>query len=263
MLQESSLAVRYEKSDHIATLTIDREEALNALDLATWHAFSAATQRLEADDDVWVGIVTGAGDRAFCAGADLRDTIPRLLQHPDTDPYPEPPTIMYGQDVSKPLIAAVNGYALGGGFEVVLGCDIRIASTTARFASSEVAWGLMAGWGASQRLPRELPRAIAAEILFAGEQFDAQQALEWGVVNRVVPPEELMAEARRFAETICQRAPLAVRATKRAMLAAYSLPLDEGIEFEHRLFKSTAQTKDLREGLAAFEERRTPRFRGE
>jgi enoyl-CoA hydratase/carnithine racemase len=104
---------------------------------------------------------------------------------------------------------------------------------------------------------------VAAEILFAGEQFDAQQALEWGIVNRVVAPEELMPAARAMAETICQRAPLAVQATKRAMLAAYSLPLDEGIEFEHRLFKSTARTRDLREGLAAFEERRTPNFRGE
>jgi enoyl-CoA hydratase/carnithine racemase len=254
--------VRYEKSGHIATVTIDREEALNALDLDTWQELSAATQRLEADDEVRVGIVTGAGERAFCAGADLRNTIPRLLAHPDLEPYPEPPTIMAGQDVSKPLIAAVNGFALGGGFEVALACDIRIASTNARFASSEVAWGLMTGWGASQRLPRQVPWAIAAEILLGGEQFDAQQAFAWGIVNRVVEPAELMPEALRMAETICQRAPLAVRATKRAMLAAYSLPLDEGIEFEHRLFKSMARTADLREGLAAFEERRTPQFRG-
>lgn len=257
------MSVRYEKSGHIATVTIDRQEALNALDLDSWQELSAATQRLEADDDVRVGIITGAGERAFCAGADLRRTIPRLLAHPDPEPYPEPPSIMAGQDVSKPLIAAVNGFALGGGFEVALACDIRIASTNARFASSEVAWGLMAGWGASQRLPRQLPWGIAAEILFAGEQFDAQQALAWGIVNRVVQPSELMPEALRLAEVICRRAPLAVRATKRAMLAAYSLPLKEGIEFEHRLFKSMARTNDLREGLTAFEEGRTPRFTGE
>jgi enoyl-CoA hydratase/carnithine racemase len=121
----------------------------------------------------------------------------------------------------------------------------------------------MAGWGASQRLPREVPRVVAAEILLAGEQFDAKQALEWGIVNRVVEPEDLMREALAMAETICQRAPLAVRATKRAMLAAYSLPFEEGIRFEHQLFKSTGATNDLREGLAAFEERRTPQFRGE
>lgn len=122
------MALLYETADHIATITINRPDALNAIDLETWREFSEACARLEADDDVWVGVVTGAGDRAFCAGADLRETIPALIDDPRGNPYDEPPTIMRGQTVTKPLIAAVNGLALGGGLEIALACDLRIAA---------------------------------------------------------------------------------------------------------------------------------------
>lgn len=257
------MPVRYELEGRIATITLDRPDALNAIDLETWQAFSEATARLEADPEAWVGIITGAGDRAFSAGADLRSTIPRLLDDPDHNPYPEPPTIMRGQTVTKPLVAAVNGMALGGGLEVVLACDLRVAAENARFGAPEVTLGLIPGWGGTQRLPRQLPWAVAARILLTGQPLTAQEALQVGLVNAVVPGADLMAEAGRWAETLAKCGPLALRAAKRAMLEGCGLPLEEGLAVEHRLFNSLAYADDVREGLAAFAERRPPQFKGE
>src|SRR3990172_4971387 len=181
------MPVRYERDGHIVTITIDRPEALNAIDLETWHQFSEATGRLAADEEAWAGIITGA---------DLGSTIPRLMDDPERNPYSAPPTIMRGQEVAKPLIAAINGLALGGGLEIVLACDLRIAAENARFGSPEVNLGLIPGWGATQRLPRQLPWTVAAKILLTGEYIGAEEALRVGLVNAVVPQAELMAEAR-------------------------------------------------------------------
>lgn len=257
------MPVPYELDGHIAVITLDRRNALNAIDLETWQAFSDATGRLEADDRAWVGIITGAGTRAFSAGADLSSTIPRLMDDPDHNPYPHPPTIMRGQTVTKPLIAAVNGLALGGGLEVVLACDLRVAAENARFGAPEVTLGLIPGWGGTQRLPRQLPWAVAARIILTGQPLAAQEALQVGLVNAVVPADDLMAEARRWAETLCKCGPLALRAAKRAMLEGSHLPLEDGLAVEHRLFNSLAYTEDVREGLAAFSEKRPPRFKAE
>jgi enoyl-CoA hydratase/carnithine racemase len=256
------MPVGYDLDSHIAIITLDRPDALNAIDLETWQGFSDATGRLEADDEAWVGIITGAGGRAFSAGADLSSTIPRLLDDPNRTPYPEPPTIMRGQNVMKPLIAAVNGIALGGGLEIVLACDLRVASEKARFGAPEVTLGLIPGWGGTQRLPRQLPWAVAARIILTGQPLTAQEALQVGLVNAVVPADNVMAESRRWAATLCQSGPLALRAAKRAMLAASQLPLAEGLAVELRLFNSLAYTEDIREGLAAFAEKRPPRFQG-
>jgi enoyl-CoA hydratase/carnithine racemase len=257
------MSVPYELDGHIAVITLDRRNALNAIDLETWQAFSDATGRLEADDRAWVGIITGTGTRAFSAGADLSSTIPRLMDDPDHNPYPEPPTIMRGQTVTKPLIAAVNGLALGGGLEVVLACDLRVAAENARFGAPEVTLGLIPGWGGTQRLPRQLPWAVAARIILTGQPLTAQEALQVGLVNAVVPADDLTAEARRWAETLCKCGPLALRAAKRAMLEGSHLPLEEGLAVEHRLFNSLAYTEDVREGLAAFSEKRPPNFKAE
>ena len=151
------MALLYETSDHIATITINRPDALNSIDLETWHELSEACAKLEADDDIWVGIITGAGGRSFSAGADLKETIPTLIDDPRGNRYDEPDTIMRGQTVTKPLIAAVNGLALGGGLEIVLACDLRIAAEGARFGAPEITLGFIPGWGATQRLARELP----------------------------------------------------------------------------------------------------------
>ncbi len=256
------MPVRYEPDGHITTITLDRPDALNAIDLETWQAFSDATGRLEADAEAWVGIITGAGNRAFSAGADLGSTIPRLLDDPNGDPYPAPPTIMRGQTVTKPLIAAVNGLALGGGLEIILACDLRIAAENARFGAPEVTLGLIPGWGGTQRLPRQVPWAVAARMILSGQPLSAQEALQVGLVNAVVPADDVVAEARRWAETMCKCGPLALRAAKRAMLAGSQLPLAEGLAVELRLFRSLACTEDVREGLAAFSEKRPPRFKG-
>ena len=257
------MPVRYETDGHIVTITIDRPEALNALDLDTWRAFGEATQRFEDDPGAWVGIVTGAGDRAFCAGADIKTTIRRLMDDPRGNPYDEPATIMRGQSPTKPLIAAVNGVALGGGLEVVLACDLRIASSRARFGAPEVNLGLIPGWGGTQRLPRQVPYAIAAKLVLTGEMISAEEALRAGLVNAVVEPEQLMEEARKIAAVVASRGPLAVRAAKRAMVEGGALPLAEGLALEHQLFDDLAYTKDVQEGIAAFEEKRTPDFRAE
>ena len=150
------MPVNYELTGHIATLTLDRPKALNSIDLETFQAISEAIQRLENDAEAWVGILTGAGDRAFSAGANLRETIPRMLKDPKNDPFDAPPTLWRGQKVTKPIIAAVNGLALGGGLEVALACDIRLAADTARFGAPEVGLGIIPGFGATQRLPRQI-----------------------------------------------------------------------------------------------------------
>lgn len=254
------MALRLSLDSHIATITIDRPEALNTIDLETWQDLSEATARLEEEGDVWVAIITGAGERAFCAGADLATTIPRLMDDPDTNPYPEPPTIMRGQRVTKPLIAAINGVALGGGLELALACDLRIAAEHARFGAPEVKLGLIPGWGGTQRLPRQLPWAVASQLVLTGDYISAEDALRSGLINAVVPAAELATEARKLAETLCQRGPLALRAAKCAMLDGLDRSLEEGLEVEKRYFHSLAYTKDLREGLAAFAEKRTARF---
>ena len=255
------MSVDYECTDHIATITLSRPDALNALNLETWAAFGEATRRLEDDADAWVGIVTGTG-RAFCAGADVGETIVRLMDDPNKQPYSEPQTIMRGQVITKPLIAAVNGLALGGGLEVALACDIRIAATGARFGAPEVTLGLIPGWGGTQRLPRHIPWAVAAKMILTGEMISAEEARACGLVSAVIEPEELMTEARKIAEVMCSRGPVALRAAKEAMNESLELPLSEGLERERELFLSMAYTDDLREGLAAFKEKRKPSFQG-
>jgi enoyl-CoA hydratase/carnithine racemase len=252
---------RYHLADHVATLTLDRPDAFNAFDIPLLESFSEAIERLENDDDAWVGVVTGEG-KAFSAGADLKTTIPAILKETRTEPA-LPPTIMRGQTASKPLIAAVNGVALGGGFEVVLACDLRIASDKARFGSPEVALGLIPGWGATQRLPRQAPWAVAARIVLTGEPLSAAEALAVGLINAVVPADDLMDEAYALARKVCSCGPLAVRAAKQAMLAAFEEPLARGLEIEDEIFKSLGDTRDLQEGISAFFEKRPPQFKGQ
>jgi enoyl-CoA hydratase/carnithine racemase len=256
------MAVHYELSDHIALITIDRQEALNSIDLDTWSAFGEATARLEADDDAWVGIITGAGERAFCAGADIKTTIRRLMDDPRGNPYDQPATIMRGQSPTKPLIAAVNGHALGGGLEVLLACDIRIASKAARIGAPEVGLGLIPGWGGTQRLPRQVPWAIAAQMNLGGDPISADDALRFGLVNAVVEPADVLPTAREWAAKLCTRGPVALRAAKRAMVEGQDLTLDLGLALEAELFDSLAYTEDVQEGIAAFEARRPPEFKG-
>jgi len=212
------------------------------------------------DPELWVGIITGARTRAFSAGADIKDMLPFAREHRD-DPRALPPSIMRGLDMWKPLIAAVNGLALGGGLEIVLACDIRIASEKARFGTPEVTLGLIPGWGGTQRLPRMLPWCKAAELLLMGRPIDAQEAYRIGLVNKVVPQEQVMPVAKEWAEAICQAGPLAVRAAKEAMIKGSSMPLEDGLQLESSLFNRIMDTEDYAEGIAAFNEKRKPVYR--
>ena len=164
-------------------------------------------------------------------------------------------------ELYKPIIGAINGIAFGGGLEVALICDIRIAAEHARFGCPEVNLGLMPGWGATQRLPRIIPRAKAAELVFSGKPINAQEAYRIGLVNEVVPKTELMARAQKWAEDLCQVSPLALRAAKEAMIRGYSLPLNEGIKLETALFNYLLGTEDFGEGRDAFLNKRKPQFK--
>ncbi len=256
------MPVSYELEGHVVRLTLDRPEAMNAIDLEMWRQLGEATTRLEADPEAWVGIITGSGERAFCAGADIKTTIRTLMDDPRSGQFTQPHTLMRGQDLTKPLIAAVNGVAFGGGLEIMLACDIRVASTNARFGAPEVSLGLIPGWGGTQRLPRHIPAAVAAMMVLSGEPISAEDALSWGLVSELAAPQELNEKVERLAATLCTRGPVALRAAKRALAAAYNLPLKAGLAVEQELFESLAYTADVTEGIAAFEEKRAPRFTG-
>jgi len=254
------MSVDYKKEGRIAIFTINRPEALNSINVEAMRELHEAMLSFKDDPELWVGIITGAGEKAFSAGADINDMLPFIKETRDR-PWAFPATPLRGMKMWKPLIAAINGLALGGGLEITLACDIRIAAENARFGSPEVNLGLIPGWGATQRLPRVIPWAKAAEILLTGKPIDAQEAYRIGLVNKVVPREEVMATAKEWAEALCQVGPLAVRAAKQAMIRGYSLPLDEGLSLESSLFGYLLGTEDYTEGTAAFNERRKPDFK--
>ena len=256
------MGVVYEKEGHIATITLDRPDAMNSLDPEMLRDFSDACIDFRDDPNLWVAIVTGSGERAFSAGADLRRTIPLYADNTVKPPWQPPPSIMRGLEIWKPLIAAVNGLALGGGCEVALACDLRIASENAVFGQPEVAWGLMPGWGGSQRLPRVVSYAKAAEMIFTAATIDANEAYRVGLVNVVVPLAELMSTARAWAEHICEQGPLGVRAAKEALVRGLALSLAEGLRMEQSLFDSLRYSDDFEEGPKAFSEKRKPVFHG-
>jgi enoyl-CoA hydratase/carnithine racemase len=235
---------------------------MNAINLEMWEALSAATQRAEDDADVRVCIITGAGERAFSAGADVGSTVRKLLDMAAGEPFDPWPLIVRGQDMTKPLIAAINGLALGGGLEMALACDIRIAVPRARFGLPEVGLGVIPGWGGTQRLQRQVPRAVAARMVLTGEMIGADEALAFGLINAVVEPDVLIEEAQKIAQGLCTKGPLALRAAKRAMSEGASMPLSEGLAFEWEVFTELMRSADAKEGITAFEEGRPPEFSG-
>ena len=254
------MAVDYTKEGRIAIFTIN-QPPVNTMNLETWRQLHQIMIDFRDDPELWVGIITGAGEKYFCSGADLKDTVPFIKEHGDS-PQEFPITPMRGLEIWKPLIAAFNGAALGGGLETALACDIRIASEKVRLGTPEVTLGLIPGWGGTQRLPRMIPWCKAAELLLMGKPIDAQEAYRIGLVNKVVPPEEVMPTAKQWAEVICQAAPLAVRAAKEAMVRGYSLTLKDGLRLENLLIAYTLGTKDYSEGTKAFTEKRAAIFKG-
>ena len=255
------MAVDYKLEGRIATITLNRPEAYNSIDIRTLKELHDALIVFRDNEDAWVSIITGAGDKSFCSGADITEMFPFLKANANK-PWEIPQTPLNDMELYKPIIGAINGSALGGGLEIALICDIRIAAEHARFGCPEVNLGIMPGWGATQRLPRIIPRAKATELVFSGKPINAQEAYRIGLVNEVVPKTELMARAQKWAEDLCQVSPLGIRAAKEAMIRGYSLPLDDGIKLESSLFSYLLGTEDFVEGRDAFLNKRKPQFKG-
>jgi enoyl-CoA hydratase len=253
--------IEYTKEGKIAIFTINRPEAMNAFNPDCAKELSAALIDFQKNENLWVGIITGAGDKAFCAGADIKTMLPDMRNNKGKD-YNKPQSIYRGLDLWKPIIAAVNGLCLGGGLEIALSCDFRYASEKAKFALPEVTLGLIPGMGGTQRLPRLIPFGKAAEMVFTGGMIDAQDAYRIGLVNRVIAPDKLMEETRATAEAICKAGPLAVRAAKQAMYQGINLNLNDGLQLETLLVDYVFETEDFAEGTAAFVEKRKPNYKG-
>ena len=256
-----------EQQDRVVTITINRPEAMNAIDPETHFELIDAWIRFRDDPEAWVAILTGAGDKAFSAGADLKKMVPQAFAtagpsrgrgHNDYGLG----GITRGLEIWKPMIAAVNGYALAGGLEQVLACDLRVAAEHATFGLTEVRWAIMPGAGGTQRLPRAVPLPKALELILTCETIPAQEAYRIGLVNAVVPPAEVMPTAHRWARTICERGPLAVRAAKEAVIRGLSLPLADGLRLEAFLSGTLRGTEDAVEGPRAFAEKRKPAYKG-
>lgn len=261
------MGIEYEKRGNIAIITINRPEKMNALDPETNKELIRAWIDFRDDEELRVAIITGAGDRAFCAGADLTRinefySLTPLQRREISEREPALGGITRNLTIWKPIIAAINGVCLAGGFELALACDIRIASDNAEFGLTEVRWGIMPGAGGTQRLPRLVPLAKAMEIIFTGERIDAQEAYRIGLVNKVVPLNDLMPVSLKIAERICENGPLAVKAVKEAILRGLELSLDEGLRLEQFLAEPLRQSEDAREGIRAFREKRKPLFKG-
>ncbi|HEX7850266.1 MAG TPA: enoyl-CoA hydratase/isomerase family protein [Sphingomonas sp.] len=244
--------------DHVATITLNRPEKLNAATPAMSKAIVEATEECNRNDQIRCVIVTGAGAKAFCAGSDIAEL----------DSYATPWDFRNRTDycdaihhLLKPSIAAVNGYALGGGLETALSCDIRIASSTAKFAAPEIMLGWIGGGGMAAFLAHSIGMSNAAMMIMTGDTIDADRALAWGLVSDVVAPEALMDSARTLAATIASRAPIAAETAKLNLRAAFSMPLDKAMQYERDLQTICFATEDAQEGRAAFKEKRAPVFR--
>jgi E-phenylitaconyl-CoA hydratase len=257
------MAIRYDKDGKIATITIDRPQAMNAMDRETSRELAAAFQDFDQDEQLLVAILTGAGDRAFSAGADLKKMYGRAEDGDIREIWDHERQWRLGQrlQVWKPVIAAINGYCLAGGLELALGCDIRMASETASFGCPEVRWGILHGYGAL-RLPKTIPLSAAMELLLTGERISAQDAYRLGIVSRVVPPAELMPTARQLAERICANGPLAIRVTKELAWRGLEMSTEEALRLYAALGALVRASEDAREGPRAFAEKRQPHFKG-
>ena len=256
------MALIYEKRGKIAYITLNRPEVMNAMDPETYQALSEAWVDVRDDPDVWCAIITGAGDRAFTAGADLKKTIPREREKWHFWQTQEEQILNRGLEVWKPVIAAVNGYCLAGGMTLLLATDLRVTADHAQFGLSEVKRGILPGNGGTQRTLRQLPYPVAMWLLLSGERLSAQEAYQYGLVNKVVPLSGLMEEAERMADVVCKNGPLAVRAIKELAVRSQYLPLDHGLRLEEAIQQVLMTTEDAREGPRAFSEKRPPDFKG-
>ena len=255
------MGLLYEKRGKVAYITLNRPRAFNSLDPQTLEELSQALVDFRDDNDRWVAIVTGSGSRAFCIGADIKEMLP-VLGNIRNEWWRMPPTILRGLEIWKPIIAAINGHALGGGLELALACDLRIATENATFGLPEVTLGIIPGWGGTQRLIRAIPSSKAAEMIFLGQRIDAQEAYRIGLVNKVVPHDQLMPTAEEWAGRLCEIPPLAIRAAKEAMLKGAEMNLQDGLRLEAELMDFLFATEDHKEAREAWLQRRKPEPKG-
>ncbi len=256
------MSVDFDLSDGIAVITINRPEKLNAMDAEHYKGLSDAWRRVRDDDDVRVAIVTGAGDRSFTTGADIRSFVAAPPGLGEMWLTQKDQLLNRGLEVWKPVIAAVNGFCLGGGMTLLLGTDIRLAAPHATFSLAEVKRGVIAGNGGTQRILAQLPYAIGMELLLTGDSMDADTAARWGLVNRVIPADRLMDEALAVAARIAANAPLATQAAKELAIRAREMPLSAGLRFEQIVNRLLMFSEDAAEGPKAFAEKRAPAFKG-
>lgn len=249
--------------DRVRTITVNRPEKLNALNREVLRDLSAVFAATRADDAVRAVILTGAGEKAFVAGADIAELAEKT-------PITGKEQTLLGQDIlrhienfPKPVVAAINGYALGGGCELALACHMRVCAPTAKIGLPEVKLGIIPGYGGTQRLPRLIGRARAMEMILSGEPIGADTALAWGLVNRIAPSvAETVATAEKLLEPMLKRAPLALGAALEAVRRGRQLPQTEAMRIEADLFAILCTTRDMREGMTAFLEKREARFEG-
>jgi enoyl-CoA hydratase len=260
-MSESYETLLLERRDRVAIITINRPEKRNALNIKTREEGAALIEELRSDDSVNVVVITGAGDKAFIAGADIAEFAGRT-SNMQRDVMVQRSLFNAIDTFPKPVIAMVNGYCLGGGCEVALACDIRIASETASFGQPEINLGIIPGGGGSQRLTRLVGEGKAMEMILSGQIIDAKTAFAIGLVNHVYPADQLEARTLELANTIAEKGPIAVRLAKEAVKIASRSNLDEGLRREVDLFALCFATEDKDEGVAAFLEKRKPVFKG-
>tara|TARA_B100001765_G_C19500590_1_gene339102 strand:- start:545 stop:1348 length:804 start_codon:yes stop_codon:yes gene_type:complete len=264
-------AIEFEYSDHIATVTINRPEARNAMNPEVFVRLYDAFHEIESNNDIRVAIITGTGDKAFCAGADLGRLIPLMngVRQPEDEwdnrwvnEVNKQGTYLMGRDTVKPVIAAINGHAIAGGMELVQGTDIRISVPEAKFGVQEVKWALFPAGGSTVRLPRQIPYAKAMELLLTGDLITAEEALKCGFLNYVVEPAELMNKAMQIAEKLAANGPMAVQAIRKSAREVWGRPEEEALKLESTYSAPVFQTEDAIEGPKAFMEKRVPVYKG-
>lgn len=257
------MSVSLQVEGKIAMMTIERAKVYNCLNLDSLLAMKEHLARLALDRDVRVVIVTGAGEKAFCSGADLQER--RMMTDQQVAHYIRTirDTFSELERLPKPVIAAINGLALGGGTELALACDLRVMSESAELGLTETSLGIIPGAGGTQRLPRLVGKGIAKELILSARRVQAPEALRIGLVNRVVPAQQVLAESMALAETIAANAPLALAQAKYAIDYGLEVDLATGLAIESNAYQVLIPTKDRLEGLAAFKEKRKPHYRGE
>lgn len=257
------MSIDFGVSDGIAVVTINRPERMNAMDLEHYQALSAAWERVRDDDDIRVAIVTGAGERAFTTGADVKTFITAPTPFGEMWLTQRDQLLNRGLEIWKPVIAAVNGLCIGGGSTLLFATDIRVASEHATFGLAEVKRGIVAGNGGTQRVLSQLPYALAMELTLTGNTISAETALRWGLINKVVPHDQLLDAALDYARQIASNAPLATQAAKELVIRSRDMDLGTGLRVESLVNRLLMATADAEEGAAAFREKRPAHFKAQ